>query len=92
MVKYSNSNQWVTVPSERIVNRVGELAPGGDSVFYIPAIVTNRSLTIGRECRGSADVNGLLVKAEQLVSWASNGKIVAFLGGHYSGVIEEVDQ
>jgi hypothetical protein len=65
VVEYCNSNQWITVPCEEIVHRVGELAPGGVYVFFIPAIVTNRSLKIDMECRGSADTNGLGAKVEQ---------------------------
>ena len=91
VVRYRGSGGTSSVPVATIANCAGILSPGGTYVFFVPAIVTNRSLAVGLICRGKARTGTLGDIATRLFEMANGGKAGVWLGAHYSGVITEVD-
>ena len=88
VVRYRDQERTVSVPVSEIVQCNGVLQPGGSYVFYIAAIVTNRSLEVGLECRGKASPGSF---GDTLDRWIKkvDGRTGVWLGDHYSGVITE---
>ena len=92
VVRYRDQERMVGVPVSGIVQCNGVLPPGGSYVFYIRAIVTNRSLEVGLERRGKASPGSFGDTLDRWIKKANIGKIDVWLGDHYSGVVTEVDR